>query len=388
MTFDLNLKVPGWFSLASAPEPGFCRGIAQTDPGYPSDKTPTSQGLLPIIANNKLIVKVFSLSMKKETEDEILDKTLRPKTWDEYIGQENIKRNLKIIIEAAKKREEMPEHLLFYGSSGLGKTTLAHLVAKELNARIKVTAGPAIEKSGDLAAILTNLDEGDVLFIDEIHRLPKICEEILYPAMEDYKLNLVVGKGPMARTLDIKLPKFTLIGATTRMALLSSPLRNRFGAIFQLNFYSVDEIQKIIERSAKILNVQITEKASRLIAQRSRFTPRIANRLLKRIRDFAQIEGDGVITEEIAKKGFEALEIDELGLEPQDRRLLETLITKFNGGPVGIQTLAAAISEEIDTILEIYEPYLIQVGLLKRTPRGRIVTELAYKHLGLRRGLL
>lgn len=326
--------------------------------------------------------------MKNFSEDEILDNTLRPQNWEEYIGQEKIKSNLKIIIDAAKQRGETPEHLLFYGNSGLGKTTLAYLVAKELKAKIKTTSGPAIERAGDLAAILTNLEEGEVLFIDEIHRLPKICEEILYSAMEDFKLNLVIGKGPMARTLDISLPKFTLIGATTRMALLSSPLRNRFGAIFQLNFYSVEEIQKIVERSAKILQVEITKEASYLIAQRSRFTPRIANRLLKRIRDFAQIEGDGIITEEIAKKGFEALDIDNLGLEPQDRRLLEALIVKFGGGPVGIQTLAASISEEVDTVLEIYEPYLIQLGLIKRTPRGRIATELAYKHFGFKIGKL
>ncbi len=317
-------------------------------------------------------------------EDEVLDNTLRPRRWEEYIGQEQVKRNVRIIIEAAKKRNEPPEHLLFYGSSGLGKTTLAYLIAQELNAEMKITSGPAIERPGDLAAILTNLKEGQILFIDEIHRLNRTCEELIYPALEDYKLNIIVGKGPMARTLEIKLPKFTLIGATTRIAQLTSPLRNRFGAIFQLKFYTVQEIGQIIERSAKILNVEIEKEAIETIAQRSRFTPRIANRLLKRIRDFAQVESDGIITKEVAKKALEALEIDELGLEPADRKILETIIYKFDGGPVGIQALAASLSEEVNNILEVYEPYLLQLGLIKRTPKGRVITEAALKHLKIK----
>lgn len=320
-------------------------------------------------------------------EDRVLDNTLRPKTWSDFIGQEKIKKNLKIIIEAAKKRgEACCEHLLFYGGSGLGKTSLAFIVARELGSNIRVTSGPAIEKAGDLAAILTNLKEGDVLFIDECHRLNKLIEEYLYPAMEDYKLHLVLGKGPMAKTIELELPRFTLIGATTRLALLSSPLRSRFGAIFQLNFYTVKEIEKIIERSAKILNIEIDQKAVEVIAKRSRFTPRVANRLLKRVRDFAQVEGEGKITKKIAKVALEFLEIDEMGLEPGDRRILETIIKKFNGGPVGLQAIAAACSEEEDTILEIYEPYLMQLGFIERTPRGRMATALAYKHLKISGG--
>ncbi|MBZ9578667.1 Holliday junction branch migration DNA helicase RuvB [Patescibacteria group bacterium] len=315
-------------------------------------------------------------------EDKALDSTLRPKAWSDFIGQERLKRNLKIIIEAAKKRREpCCEHLLFYGGSGLGKTSLAYIVAKEIDSNIRATSGPAIEKAGDLAAILTNLNEGEVLFIDECHRINKICEEYLYPAMEDFKLNLILGKGPMARTMELKVPRFTLIGATTRLALLSSPLRSRFGAIFQLNFYKIGDIEKIIQRSAKILKVEIEPEALEIIARRSRFTPRVANRLLKRVRDFAQVEGKGVITKEIAKSSLEFLEIDEIGLEPGDRRILETIIKKFNGGPVGLQAIAAAVSEEKDTILDIYEPYLMQLGFIERTPRGRVVSNLAYKHL-------
>ena len=317
-------------------------------------------------------------------EDKILDKTLRPKTWSDFVGQEKIKKNLKIIIEASKKRgESCCEHLLFYGGSGLGKTSLAFIVARELGSNIRVTSGPAIEKAGDLAAILTNLQEGDVLFIDECHRLNKLIEEYLYPAMEDYKLHLILGKGPMAKTMELKLPRFTLIGATTRLALLSSPLRSRFGAIFQLNFYSVEEIEKIIQRSAKILNVEIEPEAVKIIAKRSRFTPRVANRLLKRVRDFAQVEGEGKITKKIAKSALEFLEVDEMGLESGDRRILEAIIKKFNGGPVGLQAIAAACGEEEDTILDIYEPYLMQLGFIERTPRGRMATTLAYKHLKL-----
>ncbi|MCD6114708.1 Holliday junction branch migration DNA helicase RuvB [bacterium] len=325
------------------------------------------------------------MSVKKKdprTTEEAIDAVLRPQKWEEYVGQERIKKNLKVIIEAAKKRKENPDHLLFYGAPGLGKTTLAYLVAKELKTNIRITAGPLIERPGDLAALLTNLSDGDILFIDEIHRLTKTCEELIYPAMEDFKLHLVTGKGAMAQTLELKLPKFTLIGATTRIALLSSPLRSRFGATFQLNFYTQEEIKKIIRRSANILGVEVTEQAIDLISERSRFTPRIANRLLKRLRDFAQIEGNGVIDKNIAQTGFEAMGIDNLGLEESDRKILRTIIQKFNGGPVGIQALAATLGEEIDTILEIYEPYLLQLGLLKRTHRGRIATDLAYSHLG------
>ena len=326
-----------------------------------------------------------ALSEIKEKEDEILDSTLRPKTWEEYIGQKKIKKNIKIILEASKKRgEPCCEHLLFYGGTGLGKTSLSHLVAKELSSNIRVTSGPTIERAGDLAAILTNLQEGDVLFVDELHRLNKTIEEYLYPAMEDYKLNLILGRGPMARTMEIELPRFTLIGATTKIALMSSPLRNRFGATFQLNFYQAEDIEKIIQRSAKILGTEIYPQAIKTIAERSRFTPRVANRLLKRVRDFAQVEKEGIITKEIAKEALDFLEIDNMGLEPGDRRILETIIKKFNGGPVGLRTLAAVSSEEEDTVLDIYEPYLMQLGFIERTPRGRITTKLAYQHLGIK----
>lgn len=320
--------------------------------------------------------------LKSVKEDEVLDQTLRPKEWQDYIGQEKIKKGLKIIIEAAQKRGQSPDHLLFYGNSGLGKTTLAYLIAKEMNSSLKIASGPSIEKAGDLAALLTNLEPGDVLFLDEIHRLNRICEELIYPAMEDFKLNIIIGKGPMARTMTLEIPKFTLIGATTRFALLSSPLRNRFGATFQLNFYELKDIEEIIQRSAKILKVEITHQAIKIIAKCSRHTPRVANRLLKRVRDFAQVEGEGMIDEKTTKKALSLLEIDEKGLEPGDRRILEALIKKFEGGPVGLQTLSAATFEDEDTILDIYEPYLMQMGFLERTPRGRIATKLAYQHLG------
>jgi len=317
-------------------------------------------------------------------ENASIDHTLRPKNWSEYVGQEKIKRNLRVIIDAAKKRGESLEHLLFYGNSGLGKTTLSHIIAQEMGTGIKMTSGPAIERAGDLAAILTNLSDGDILFIDECHRLSKIIEEYLYPAMEDFKLNIIIGKGPMASTMELPLPRFTLIGATTRVALISSPLRNRFGATFQLNFYETGDIEKIIQRSANILGVGIEPEAVKLISQRSRFTPRVANRLLKRARDFAQVEGQGLITENMAKKALDLLEIDEAGLEFGDRRILETLITKFEGGPVGLQTLAAATSEEQDALLDVYEPYLMQLGFMERTPQGRKATKLAYQHLGIK----
>lgn len=322
------------------------------------------------------------ITQKPTKEDEFLDQTLRPKVWQDYVGQEKIKKGLKIIIEAAKRRGQSPDHLLFYGNSGLGKTTLAHLIAKEMNSAIRATAGPSIEKAGDLAALLTNLEEGDVLFLDELHRLNKICEEILYPAMEDFKLNIIVGRGPMAKTMELKIPKFTLIGATTRFALLSAPLRNRFGATFQLNFYEQGDIEKIIQRSAKILKVEIEPEAIQTITKCSRFTPRVANRLLKRVRDFAQVEGEGIVSNKIAQKALSLLEIDEKGLESGDRRILEALIKKFEGGPAGLQALSAITFEEEDTILDIYEPYLMQLGFIERTPRGRVATKLAYKHLG------
>jgi len=325
--------------------------------------------------------------MKKnqnKSEEDFLDLTLRPKTWEDYIGQGKVKQNLKIIIEAAKQRKQAPEHLLFYGGSGLGKTTLAHLVAKEIGKEIRVTSGPAIERAGDLAAILTNLEEGSVLFIDELHRLNRVLEEYTYPAMEDFKLNLILGKGPMARTMEMKVPYFTLIGATTRLALISSPLRNRFGATFGLNFYEVSDIEKILQRSSRILNIEAETYDLRIIAESSRFTPRTANHLLKRVRDFAQVEGEGKITEKITKRALNALEIDELGLMLNDRRILEAIIKKFNGGPVGLQALAAATAEEEDTILDIYEPYLMRLGFIERTPKGRTATKPAFQHLGIK----
>ncbi|MFH1657456.1 MAG: Holliday junction branch migration DNA helicase RuvB [bacterium] len=325
----------------------------------------------------------ISLKNQLNKPDQSLDSTLRPQTWDSYIGQEKIKKNVKIIIEAAKRREESPEHILFYGGPGLGKTTLSCIIANEMKANIKITSGPAIERAGDLVAILTNLSEGDILFLDECHRLNKVCEEYLYSAMEDFKLNLVLGKGPMARTMELNIPRFTLIGATTRIALISSPLRDRFGATFQLSFYKIKEIEKIIQRSARIFKIGITPEACRTIAERSRFTPRIANRLLKRARDFAQVGEKDVITEEIGREALEAMEVDEMGLENEDRRILKIIVEKFDGGPVGLQALAAAASEEEDAILEIYEPYLMQLGLIERTNRGRMITELACQHLGM-----
>lgn len=312
-----------------------------------------------------------------------VDVLLRPKSWDEYIGQEKIKRNLKIILEAASKRQEACDHLLFYGQAGLGKTTLAHLVAKELKGNLKVTSGPALEKMGDLAAILTNLESGDVLFIDEAHRLNRMIEEVLYPAMESRTLNLMVGKGPAARSINIDLPPFTLVAATTKANLLSGPLRSRFGAAFKLDYYSLDDIEKIIKRSAEILKVKLSDGAIKILAQASRFTPRVANRLLKRARDYSEVNGLSQIDDNTAKKTLEFLEIDELGLEPHDRALLLTIIEKFNGGPVGISTLAAALNDERGNIEDIYEPYLMSIGLLARTPAGRVATKKAYLHLGI-----
>jgi len=315
--------------------------------------------------------------------DKALDQTLRPQKWDEYIGQEMIKKNLRILIQAASERKESIEHLLFYGPAGLGKTTLALLIAKELGAQIKTTSGPAIERVGDLASILTNLSPGDILFIDEVHRLNKTIEEVLYPAMESRSLDIIIGKGPSARSIQLELPPFTLIAATTRVAMLSSPLRSRFsGGTFRLEFYTNEEVKKIITRSAGILGMEISGDSAEEIAKRSRYTPRIANHFLKRCRDFAQVHGGSGIDLNFAKKALDLMEIDELGLNNHDRRILNILIEKFKGGPVGLQTLAAAASEDEATIEDVYEPFLLQLGFIERTPRGRIATENAYKHLG------
>ena len=318
------------------------------------------------------------------TSEDKEENSLRPRRLDEYVGQTKIKENLMVFIKAAKKRGEALDHVLLYGPPGLGKTTLANIIAKELGVNFKITSGPAIEKAGDLAAILTNLGEYDVLFIDEIHRLNKSVEEILYSAMEDYALDIIIGKGPSARSLRIDLPKFTLVGATTRAGLLSSPLRDRFGVINKLEMYSNDELCQITTRSAQILGIQIEEDGALEIARRARGTPRIANRLLKRVRDFAQVRGDGIIKKELAKKSLDLLEVDPIGLDSVDRNMLMTIIDKFAGGPVGLDTLAASTGEESGTIEEVYEPYLLQLGFVNKTPRGRVATRLAYEHLGLR----
>lgn len=317
----------------------------------------------------------------EQNEDVTLDNTLRPQNFREYIGQDKVKKNLDILIQAAKKRQEPIEHILLYGPAGLGKTTLANIIAKEMGVNIKTTSGPAIERVGDFGSILTNLSDGDVLFIDEIHRLNKSIEEILYPAMEDFKLDIIIGKGPSARTIQLELPKFTLIGATTKLGSLSNPLRNRFGATHRLEFYSEPEIQDILRRSSKILNVDIQDSGLLKIASCARCTPRVANRLLKRVRDFAQIKEHASVDSAIASEALEMIDVDPIGLEPADRHILKTIIEKFGGGPVGLGTIAAATSEEIKTIEDVYEPYLLQLGFLARTPRGRIATEHAYKHL-------
>ncbi len=319
---------------------------------------------------------------QQKDEDKTLDLTLRPSTLDEYVGQDAVKKNLHILMEAAKHRSEPIEHVLLHGGPGLGKTTLAHIIAKEMDSNVRVTSGPAIERAGDLAAILTNMEEGGILFIDEIHRLHKVIEEILYPAMEDYVLDVVVGKGPAARTLRLDLPKFTIVGATTRMSLIAAPLRERFGAHYKLDFYSEDEIQQIIQRSAKILSIKIDDKSSEEISKRSRRTPRIANRILKRVRDYAQVHNKGTVNHTVTLEALDLLDVDEIGLDIVDRKLLQAIIEKFKGGPVGVQTLAAITAEETDTIEEIHEPFLMQIGFLTRTPRGRVITESAYKHLG------
>ncbi|KKU51373.1 MAG: Holliday junction DNA helicase RuvB [Candidatus Sungbacteria bacterium RIFCSPLOWO2_02_FULL_47_9] len=319
---------------------------------------------------------------KEKKEDKGLELTLRPQHWDEYVGQKNIKDNLKILIQAAKNRSQPIEHVLLYGPAGLGKTSLANLISREMNTNIRTTSGPAIERVGDLASILTNLVPNDILFIDEAHRLNKMIEEVLYPAMESRTLDIIIGKGPSAKTIQLELPPFTLIAATTRIGLLSGPLRSRFGATFRLDFYNDSDIQKIIERSASILGITIEPDAKRLIAHSSRFTPRVANRVLKRVRDYAEVHGNGVITLSSAESALKLLEIDTLGLEPTDRKIITTLIQKFRGGPVGLQSLAAVTSEEEETIEEVYEPYLMQIGFIERTPRGRMATHLAYAHIG------
>jgi len=315
-------------------------------------------------------------------DEQILDVNLRPGSLDEFVGQDKLKENLKIFIRAANQRKEPLDHLLFCGPPGLGKTTLAHIISNELKVSIKSTSGPMLERPGDLAAILTNLAERDILFIDEIHRLPRIVEEVLYPAMEDYQLDIIIGQGPNARTLKLNLPKFTLIGATTRTGLLTSPLRDRFGIVNRLSFYTCDELEKIVSRSAAILNVWVEKDAALEIAKRSRGTPRIANRLLKRIRDFAQVLGDGKIDITITRSSLLSLDVDERGLDDMDRKLLLTLIDKFNGGPAGIDTISASLREDRETIEDVYEPYLLQEGFLERTPRGRVATRNAFTHLG------
>ena len=316
-------------------------------------------------------------------EDSDVDVSLRPKRLDEYIGQEKVKENLKIYIEAAKRRNDPLDHVLLYGPPGLGKTTLANIIAAEMGVNIRITSGPAIEKQGDLAAILTNLNEGDVLFIDEIHRLSRSIEEILYPAMEDYALDIIIGKGPAARSIRIDLPHFTLIGATTRAGQMTTPLRDRFGVILKLELYTPEELATIVRRNAGILDMDITDDGAIEIASRSRGTPRIANRLLKRVRDFAQVKGDGAINSDIANYALNRLEIDHLGLDNVDRKMLETIIKFYDGGPVGLETLAATVGEEAVTLEDMYEPFLMQIGFLNRTPRGRCVTKMAYEHLGI-----
>lgn len=323
------------------------------------------------------LLSARTLSAEDETE-----RSLRPHRLDEYVGQENVKELLKVYIEAAKQRGDALDHVLLYGPPGLGKTTLANIIAAEMGVSIRITSGPALEKTGDIVALLTNLQEGDILFIDEIHRLSRTVEEVLYPAMEDFEFDIIIGKGPSARSIRFDLPKFTLIGATTRSGQLTSPFRDRFGVLFRLELYTVKELAQIVTRSADILGIKIEPQGAEEIASRSRGTPRIANRLLKRVRDFAQIMGDGTITKEIAQSALLKLNIDEIGLDNTDRNMLEAMIRSFDGGPVGLDTLAAMIGEEAITIEDVYEPYLMQLGFINRTPRGRVVTPAAYKHLG------
>jgi len=333
-----------------------------------------------MVVNTAPTEKVLAI---KEGDDQVLDLALRPTTFDEYIGQKNVKENLSILVGAAKKRHEPLEHILIHGPSGLGKTTLAYLIAKESGAGIRITSGASLEKAGDIGSILTGLSDGDFLFIDEVHRLNKMVEETLYPAMENYCLDIVIGKGTSAKTLQVKLPHFTLIGATTRISLLSNPFRSRFGAQYKLDFYSQEEIEKIIKRSAKLLKIEADKDAISTIASSSRFTPRIANRLLKRVRDYAQVKNSPALTTGLAREALSLLGIDELGLDATDRKILTVISKNFNGGPVGLKSIAAAIAEEEETIEEVYEPYLMQIGFLARTSRGRMLTDLAAKHLGI-----
>jgi Holliday junction DNA helicase RuvB len=322
-------------------------------------------------------------SPKAREEDRVQETTLRPRSLDEFIGQTKAKENIRILLEAAKARGDALDHVLLYGPPGLGKTTLAHIVAREMAVKITVTSGPALERAGDLAAIITNLGQGDILFIDEVHRLSRVVEERLYPAMEDYALDIVIGKGPSAKTIHLPLPRFTVIGATTRIALLTAPLRERFGVVHRLDFYGQEEMRSIVTRSAQLLGVRIDQGGVDEVSRRARGTPRVANRLLRRVRDYAQVRADGVITQDVAREALRMLEIDSLGLDDIDRRVIATIILKFGGGPVGLDTIAASICEEADTIMDVYEPYLLQLGFIDRTPRGRVATKLAYGHLGI-----
>jgi holliday junction DNA helicase RuvB len=360
-------------------------------PTTPSSLLPSPSPLLPLIRRYVIIILIQTgrnhiarvVSGKSGSEDAVLETSLRPRCLDDFIGQNKLKENLKIAIAAAKGRDEALDHILLYGPPGLGKTTLAYIIAIEMGVSIKITSGPAIVRTGDLAAILTNLRAQDILFIDEIHRLSRVVEEVLYPAMEDFALDIIIGKGPGAKSLRLKLPPFTLIGATTRYAMLSSPLRDRFGVVQRLDFYDEQSIKTIAQRSAAILQLKAESEGLAEIACRARGTPRVANRLLKRVRDYAQVKASGVITKEVADLALTQLEVDKIGLDEIDHKILHTLIDKFNGGPVGLETIAASISEEPDTIMDVYEPYLLQLGFLDRTPRGRVATERAYQHLNI-----